>query len=107
MPGTIKIWWHDGAVKDVRYNELPVVNEPEIGFTSISTAGATPVTSQPAPDEATVAIVETDVSVRYVVRRPGGAAVAHQLNSKPIAATGFGTDSIGVSVGDTISFVEV
>lgn len=107
MPGTIKIWWHDGAVKDVRYNELPVVNEPEIGFESITTAGATPVASSPAPMEATVAIVETDVNVRYVVRPPGGTAVAGQLNSKPLAATGLGTDSIGVAEGFSISFVEV
>lgn len=107
MPGTIKIWWHDGAVKDVRYNELPVVNEPELGFESFTTAGATPVASGPAPADATVAIIEADVNLRYVVRRPGGATVASQLNSKPFPATGLGTDSVGIAEGYSISFVEV
>ena len=107
MPGTIKIWWHDGAVKDVRYNELPVVNEPELAFESITTAGATPVASGPAPIDATVAIVESDVNCRYLVRPPGDGSAASRLNSKPLPATGLGTDSIGIAPGFTISFVEV
>lgn len=107
MPGTIKIWWHDGAVKDVRYNDLPVVNEPELGFESITTAGATPVSSGPAPTETSVAIIEADVNVRYVVRLPGSTVQASQLNSKPLSATGLGTDSIGIAEGHSISFVEV
>lgn len=106
MPGTIRIWWHDGAVKDVRYNELPVVNEPELGFESFLTAGATPVASGPAPADATVAIVEADVNLRYVVRPPGGTAVADPADSKPFPATGLGTDSIGIAPGYSISFVE-
>ena len=106
MPGTAKIWWHDGATKDVRYNELPVVNEPELGFETLS-VGATPVSSSPAPEDAVVAIVECDVDTRYVVRQPGGTQPADPVTSKPLPATGFGTDSIGVRPGCTISFVEV
>ena len=74
MPGTVKIWWHDGATKDVRYNELPVVNEPELGFET----GAV-----------------------------GRGADADPVSSKPLPATGFSTNSIGVAKNCTISFVEV
>lgn len=48
MPGTVKVWWHDGANKDVRYNELPVVNEPELGYEPV-TVSATPASTGPAP----------------------------------------------------------
>ena len=48
MPGTVKIWWHDGAVRDVRYHDIPVVNEPELGFESIA-VGASPVQSGAGP----------------------------------------------------------
>lgn len=106
MPGTIKIWWHDGAVRDVRYNDLPVVNEPELGFETVTLAGG-PVSSGPAPLDATVAIVETDVNLRYRVVEAGGAATADAVESKPVRATGLGTESIGVVEGQTISFVEV
>ena len=105
MPGTAKIWWHDGATKDVRYNELPVVNEPELSFETLA-VGATPANSGPAPEDAVVAIIECDVNVRYVVRKPGGSQTADPVNSKPLFATGFGTDSIGVRPGYSISFVE-
>ena len=106
MPGLVKIWWHDGAIKDVRYNELPVVNEPELGFESVA-VGATPASSGPAPEDAVVAIVESDVKIRYLVRRPGGTTDADTIGSKPLPATGFGTNSIGVAENCTISFVEV
>lgn len=106
MPGTVKVWWHDGATKDVRYNELPVVNEPELGFEAIA-VGAVPASTGAAPEDAVVAIVETDVRLRYLVRRPGENAPADSGTSKPLPATGFGTNSIGVSPGCTISFVEV
>ena len=105
MPGTVKIWWHDGATKDVRYNDLPVVNEPELGFESVA-VGATPAATGPAPEDADVAIVESDVRVRYLVRRPGETADADPVTSKPLPATGFGTNSIGVAPGYSISFVE-
>jgi hypothetical protein len=54
-----------------------------------------------------VAIVESDVKVRYLVRLPGGTADADAVGSKPLPATGFGTNSIGVGKNCTISFVEV
>ena len=105
MPGTVKIWWHDGATRDVRYHELPVVNEPELGYETVSVS-ATPASSGPAPKDAVVAIVESDVNLRYLVRRPGETAEADAVASKPIAATGFGTNSIGVGEDYSISFVE-
>jgi hypothetical protein len=105
MPGTVKVWWHDGATKDVRYNELPVVNEPELSYESVAVS-ATPASTGPAPEDAVVAIVETDVNLRYLVRRPGNATDADTVTSKPLPATGFGTNSIGVCKGCTISFVE-
>jgi hypothetical protein len=106
MPGTVKVWWHDGATKDVRYNELPVVNEPELGFESVAVSAVAASTS-PAPEDAVVAIVESDVNVRYLVRLPGGATDADPIGSKPLPATGFGTNSIGVAKDCTISFEEV
>jgi len=36
MPGTVKVWWHDGAVRDIRYHNIPVVNEPELGFEAVA-----------------------------------------------------------------------
>jgi hypothetical protein len=105
MPGTVKVWWHDGATKDVRYNELPVVNEPELGFESVA-VGPAPASTGPAPEDAVVAIVESDVKVRYLVRLPGDTTDADLFGSKPLPATGFGTNSIGVGKDCTISFVE-
>ena len=108
MPGTIKIWWHDGAVKDVRYNDLPVVNEPELGFESLAIDAALgPATTGPAPTETAVAIIESDVNLRYRVVRPGSNVTATAADSKPLSATGLGTDSIGIAEGQTISFVEI
>lgn len=105
MPGLVKIWWHDGAVKDIRHHDIPVVNEPELGFDQVAVSDV-PAISSAAPSETTVAIVETDVAVRYVVRLPGDVALADAELSKPIAATGLLTDSIGVTEGCTISFIE-
>ena len=106
MPGTVKVWWHDGATKDVRYNDLPVVNEPELGYEAVA-VDATPAATGPAPEDAVVAIVESDVRLRYLVRHPGDSTDADPATSKPMPATGFGTNSIGVCPGCTISFVEV
>lgn len=105
MPGTVKIWWHDGAVRDIRYHDIPVVNEPEIGYETVS-IGAVAASSGPAPAQATVAVVECDVDLRYRVRRPGETFDADAVTSKPIPATGISTDTIGVGSGDTISFIE-
>ena len=106
MPGTVKIWWHDGAVRDVRYHDIPVVNEPELGYETVAVSG-TAAASGPAPGQANVAIVECDVDIRYKVRRPGETFNADLVSSKPIQKTGFATDTIGVGPGDTISFIEV
>ncbi len=105
MPGTVKIWWHDGAVVDARHHDVPVVNEPELGFETVLVS-ATPANSGPAPSAARVAVVETDVDLRYTVRREGDFSLADQVSSKPVAATGIGTDAIGVQPGHSISFVE-
>ncbi|MDH3668538.1 MAG: hypothetical protein OEN23_16555 [Paracoccaceae bacterium] len=105
MPGTVKVWWHDGATKDVRYNDLPVVNEPELGYEEVSVSAA-PASSGPAPEDAVVAIIETNLRVRYLVRRPGQTGDADAVTSKPMPTTGFGTNSIGVAPGYSISFVE-
>lgn len=106
MTGTVKIWWHDGAVNDVRHNDIPVLNEPELGFETVFVT-ATPAQSGSAPQNARVAIVETDVDVRYLVRRPGELGLADAETSKPIPATGLVVDVIGVAPGDVISFVAV
>ena len=105
MAGTVKIWWHDGAVRDVRYHDIPVVNEPELGYVAVA-VGPVPELSSPAPANAVVAVVETDVDIRYLVRRNGVGGHADAVTSKPIAATGHGTDTIGVSPGDIISLIE-
>lgn len=105
MPGLVKIWWHDGATRDIRYHDIPVVNEPELGFETI-TVNAIAANSTAAPSDASVAVIETDVNVRYTVRRPGGTATADLVTSKPIAATGPTTNSIGVAPGYSISFIE-
>lgn len=104
MAGTVKIWWHDGAVKDVRYHDIPVIAEPEVGFETVA-VGATATASGPAPANATVAVVETDVNIRYTVRRPGDLATA-DTTSKPVLALDFMTEVIGVAPGYSISFIE-
>ncbi len=105
MPGTVKLWWHDGAVRDVRYHDIAVVNEPEIGFEAVA-VGPAAALSGPAPATAAIAVVECDVDIRYRVRRPGETADAHVTDSKPIAATGHAIETIGVAAGDTISLIE-
>jgi hypothetical protein len=105
MPGTVKIWWHVGATKDVRYNTVPVLNEPELGFETVAVNGA-PSASGPAPKDATIAVIESDVNIRYLVRHPGSNATADPLTSKPLGITGLTTDFIGVAPGCSISFVE-
>jgi hypothetical protein len=105
MPGTVRIWWHDGAARDARYNDMPIVGEPELGFETFAVS-ATPSASGPAPETATLALVETDVGLRYRVRRAGDATPADPADCKPIATTGRGVDFIGVAPGCSISFVE-
>ena len=106
MPGTVKIWWHDGAVNDIRYHDIPVVAEPEVGFETVM-IGPTASASGPAPANTTVAIIETDVDFRYTVRPQGVTTEASVLASKPVLALNLATISIGASEGQSISFIEV
>lgn len=105
MPGTVKIWWHDGAATDARNNDLPVVNEPELGFEALALS-ATPAASGPAPANATVALVEADVPFRYRVRPADDDRPAEAGDCKPMAAMPGCVDFIGVRPGCSISFVE-
>ncbi len=104
MPGTVKIWWHDGALNDVRRNPAPIVNEPELGYEEVAVS-ASPATSLPAPDDSFIAVIESDVDLRYFVRLPGDNRDADAA-SKPIARTGHATDFIAIAPNCTISFVE-
>ena len=71
MPGTVKIWWHDGAVRDVRFHDLPVVSEPELGFDGIA-ASHPPVDGMAGEEPFVIA----DVPVGLVRRlRENGAEV--------------------------------
>lgn len=105
MAGTVKIWWHDGGVRDVRYNHIPVLAEPEKGFETVAVS-ATPASSGQAPSGVAVAIIESDVAVRYRVLPNGIGADAGASDCKPIAATGLTVEPIGVQTGDRISFIE-
>lgn len=105
MSGTVKIWWHDGATKDARNNDIPVVNEPELGFETLSIS-ETPVSTDPAPRSATVALIQSDIGVHYRVTPPGDRRAADPANCKPIGATGDAVDFIGVAPGFSISFVQ-
>lgn len=104
MPGTVKIWWHDGAAQDASHNVMPVLREPELGYETIA-VDASPSATGPAPKTAFVAVIEADVPVRYLVRPNGGNGQADAA-SKPLPATGRGVEFVGVSPGYTISFVE-
>ena len=106
MPGTVKIWWHDGGVTDIRHHDIPVVGEPELGFESLNVTFAA-ASSGPAPKNATVALVETDVNVRYRVQTPGDPTEADAATSKPLPRTSFWTEPVGIKEGQTISFIEV
>jgi len=106
MSGLVKIWWHDGSVKDVRYHDIPVVGEPELGYEAV-TVSPVPVSSGPAPAGTTVAIIETEVNLRYRVRPAGDTTDADPIASKPLLRSNLWTDPIGVKAGQTISFVEV
>lgn len=105
MPGTVRIWWHDGTANDARNNNMPIVNEPELGFESVAVS-ATPAASGTAPANATVALLESDVAIRYRVRRPGDSTPASLSDCKPMAATGGGVEVIGVRPGCSISLIE-
>jgi len=105
MPGTVKLWWHDGSTLDVRNHPTPLINEPEHGFETLG-VGATPVATGPAPDGCCVAVIESDVALRYRVLAPGQAGSASDPEAKPMAATGFRVSTIGVRPGMTLSLIE-
>lgn len=105
MPGTAKLWWHDGSARDARYSPTPLINEPELGFETLSIS-STPVTTGPAPEDGYVAVLQTTVDILYVVRRPGETRDATAPEAKPLLATGAGVASIGLMPGFTISIME-
>lgn len=105
MPGTVRIWWHDGTKIDARRNNTPVVNEPELGYESLAVS-TTPSASGEAPKDAAFALIESDVDVRYRVR-PNGVGVDADQTCKPLPMTGKLVDFVAVEPGGTISFVEM
>ncbi|MEL6477350.1 MAG: hypothetical protein AAFR17_08480 [Pseudomonadota bacterium] len=105
MPGTIKIWWHDGSTRDARYQATPLINEPELGFETVSVT-TTPASSGPAPNDAFVAVIESNVATRYRIQPEAGSEDAGSQRAKPMLATSFATATIGVRPGFRISFVE-
>ena len=105
MPGTIKIWWHDGSTRDARYQSTPLINEPELDFETVA-VNAAPASSNPAPAEAYVAVLESNVAVRYRVQPDAAAEDASSPRAKPMLATSFATATIGVRPGYRLSFVE-
>jgi len=106
MPGTVKLWWHDGSTRDARYHPTILINEPELGFETVAVS-STPASSGVAPGEAYVAAVETDVDLRYRVLAPSQSGDAADPEAKPLRVTGFAVATIGVQPGFTISFLEV
>jgi hypothetical protein len=106
MPGTAKLWWHDGSTRDARYHPTPLINEPEIGFETLALSAA-PAATGAAPEHAHVAVLETDVAIRYLVRAPGDMRDATAAEAKPLAATGSAVATIGVRPGYTLSIREV
>jgi len=105
MPGTVKLWWHDGSTLDVRSHPTPLINEPELGFETLS-VGTSAVASSPAPEEAHVAVIETPVPVRYRVLRPGDNGSADDAEAKPLQVTVQAVATIGVEPGYVLSLRE-
>ena len=106
MPATVKLWWHDGSTLDIRYHPTPMINEPELGFETVS-VGWAPVQTSAAPEDAFVAVIESPVALRYRVVGPGGTGDAADAEAKPLLATGFGVATIGVAPGAVLSLLEV
>ncbi|MEM1344126.1 MAG: hypothetical protein AAGI34_06040 [Pseudomonadota bacterium] len=106
MPGTLKLWWHDGSTLDVRAHPTPLINEPERAYETLSLT-TTPATTGPAPERCFVAAIETDVDLRYRVLLPGQTGSAADPEAKPMPRTGFRLATIGVQPGATLSVVEV
>jgi hypothetical protein len=105
MPGTVRLWWHDGSTLDVRNHPTTLINEPELAFES-HTVGASPVAAGPAPAGAHVAVLESAVNLRYRVIPAGAAGSAADAAAKPLTATGHAVATIGLAPGATLSLVE-
>lgn len=105
MPGTVKLWWHDGSTLDVRNHPTILINEPELGFET-HTVGAAPVATSAAPADAHVAVLQSTVNLRYRVLRPGQSGSAADPEAKPLVATGLAVATIGVEPGLRLSLVE-
>ncbi|MEM9044359.1 MAG: hypothetical protein AAGC81_06670 [Pseudomonadota bacterium] len=106
MPGTVKIWWHSGALRDEKYNAVPIVEEPELGTEAIPLDGSVEI-SAAAPELARIALIQTDVDIAYVVRLPGEETVANASIHKPLGATGLDLHAISIPQGASVSVVEI
>ncbi len=106
MPATVKLWWHDGSTLDVRSHPTPLIAEPELGFETLAVDTAAPVESGAAPEDAHVAVIESAVSLRYRVLRPGESGAATDPEAKPLLATLPGIATIGVAPGFRLSLIE-
>ncbi|GMG81090.1 hypothetical protein LNKW23_03020 [Paralimibaculum aggregatum] len=106
MPGTVKLWWHDGSTLDVRSHPTPLIAEPELGFETLSVSTAAAVASGAAPEDAHVAVIESGVNLRYRVLKPGQNGSAADPEAKPLIATLPGIAAIGIAPGATLSLIE-
>ncbi|MEM1277931.1 MAG: hypothetical protein AAGH74_15515 [Pseudomonadota bacterium] len=106
MPGTVKIWWHSGALRDEKYNAVPIVEEPEIATETLAVNGAALI-SAPAPELARIALIQSTIDIAYVVRLPGASTIADAAVHKPLAATGLDLHAVSVPEGASISVVEI
>ncbi|MEM7239037.1 MAG: hypothetical protein AAF317_05470 [Pseudomonadota bacterium] len=106
MPGTVRIWWHRGALRDEKYNSVPVVEEPELSTETLSLDGSVQV-SGAAPSDARLAILQSDTDIAYVVRQAGEATAADPAVHKPLAATGLDLYAISIPEGASLSVVEL
>ncbi|MGF1446472.1 MAG: hypothetical protein ACFBRM_09765 [Pikeienuella sp.] len=107
MPGSVKLWWHDGATLDIRHHPTPLINEPELAFETLSVDTAVAVESMPAPANAHLAVIESgDLALRYRVLGAGQSGAASDPEAKPLPATRFGIACIGVEPGARLSLLE-
>ncbi|MEM8789980.1 MAG: hypothetical protein AAGE80_00080 [Pseudomonadota bacterium] len=106
MPGTVKIWWHSGALRDEKYNAVPIVEEPELATETIALNGGVEV-SAASPEDARIALIQSDIDIAYVVRLPGSDVTANAAIHKPMAATGLDLHAVAIPGGASISVVEI
>lgn len=106
MPGTVRIWWHRGVLRDEKYNAVPIVEEPELATETVTLDG-TVQNSGAAPADARIALVQSDTDIAYVVRRPGETRTADAVLHKPLEATGLDLHAVSVPEGASISMIEL